>query len=102
TSSFKQEETEVTEQGTLCASVTSCSNPIALWACARLGLCNLQSKICNLQYLRTRLVAGTKGVEVPFQALPEGGDMGLARSVELHATWVYATRALNLTPALID
>jgi len=52
-----------------------------------------------VSWLKTRLVAGAKGVEVPFQALPEGGDMGLARSVELHATWVYATRALNLTPA---
>ena len=38
-------------------------------------------RLCNLQYLRTRLAAGAKGVEVPFQALPEGGDMGLARSV---------------------
>jgi hypothetical protein len=52
--------------------------------------------------LKTRLVAGAKGVEVPFQALPERRDMGLARSVELQATWVYATRALNLTLALIN
>jgi hypothetical protein len=33
--------------------------------------------------LKTCPVAGAKGVEVPFQALPEGGNMGLARS-ELH------------------
>ena len=39
-----------------------------------------------VEWLKTRLVAGTKGVEVPVQALPEGGCMRLTRSVELHAT----------------